>query len=305
MAQLSRDREANSDLSVPRLNGSQRTKLPQLIPPPAVAGNATGTTRPTQPNKRRQISRILSVAVRCGRWCGSVDAVGKVDDHRAALRCVLDWLPYLAANSGLPGPRGNLELVAACAEEADLIQAERLIDTGDEFATVCGLVALGRLLGQGDGRQGEVLHRYATDDRWRVREGVAMALQRAGDDDPDTAFTIAEAWATDTDPLVRRAAVAAVCEPRLLCDPAFARRTLDLLARVTGELARSPLADGRASALRTLRQALGYGWSVAVAALPDEGLAKFARFAASDDPDVAWIVLENRKKNRLKRLLDH
>jgi hypothetical protein len=231
--------------------------------------------------------------------------VGKVDDHRAVLRGLLDWLPYLAANSGLPGPRGNLELVAACAEEADLVQAERLVATGDEFATVCGLVALGRLLGEGDSRQAEMLHRYAADDRWRVRESVAMALQRAGDDDPDRAFTIAEAWATDTDPLVRRAAVAAVCEPRLLRDPALARRTLELLARVTGELARSPLADRRAPAVRTLRQALGYGWSVAVAALPSEGLATFARLEASDDPDVAWIVRENRKKNRLRRLLDH
>jgi hypothetical protein len=231
--------------------------------------------------------------------------VGKVDDHRAVLRGLLDWLPYLAANSGLPGPRANLELVAACADEADLIQAERLIATGDEFATVCGLVALGRLLGQGDGRQAEVLHRYATDDRWRVREGVAMGLQRAGDDDLDRAFTIAEAWAADTDPLVRRAAVAAVCEPRLLGDPVFARRTLELLTRVTTELARSPLADRRAPGLRTLRRALGYGWSVAVAAFPSEGLVAFARLGASDDPDVAWIVRENRKRNRLKRLLDH
>jgi hypothetical protein len=215
-----------------------------------------------------------------------------------------DWLPYLAANSGLPGPRGNLELVAACGEEADPAQAERLVATGDEFAAVCGLVALGRIVGEGDGRQAEVLHRYAADDRWRVREGGAMALQRAGDDDPDNAFTIAETWATDPNPLVRRAAVAAVCEPRLLQDPSCARRSLELLAGVTAEFARSPLTDRRVSAVRTLRQALGYGWSVAVAALPGEGLATFARLEASDDPDVAWIVRENRKRNRFKRLLD-
>ena len=230
--------------------------------------------------------------------------MGKVDDHRVVLHGLLDWLPYLAANSGLPGPRGNLELVAACGEEADLVQAERLVASGDEFATVCGLVALGRLVGEGDGRQTEVLHRYAADDRWRLREGVAIALQRAGDDDPDRAFTIAEAWATDPDPLVRRAAVAAVCEPRLLREPTFARRALELLARVTVDFAGSPLADRRAPAVRTLRQALGYGWSVAVAALPSEGLPMFARLEAVDDPDVEWIVRENRKKNRLKRLLE-
>ena len=231
--------------------------------------------------------------------------MGKVEEHRATLAGLDDWLPYLAGHSSLPGPRGNLELVAACGEQADLARADELLATGDEFTTVCGLVALGRLLGEHrDGRHVDVLHRYAADSRWRVREGVAMALQRAADDDPDGAFTIAERWATDPDPLVRRAAVAAVCEPRLLRNPAFAQRALALVDAVTADLARSPLVARREAAVRTLRQALGYGWSVAIAALPDDGLAAFARLEAQPDPDIAWIVRENRKKARLRRLLD-
>ena len=121
---------------------------------------------------------------------------------------------------------------------------------------------------------------------------------------PNGAFTIAEQWATDPNPLVRRAAVAAVCEPRLLGNPAFAQRALVLVDAVTADLARSPLATRRETAVRTLRQALGYAWSVAIAAVPDDGLAAFARLEADDDPDIAWIVRENRKKARLKRLLD-
>jgi hypothetical protein len=226
-----------------------------------------------------------------------------VDNHRAALAGLVDWMPYLDAHSGLPGPRGNLELVAACGEEADISRAERLIATGDEFATVCGLVALGRHLGQGDDHHLDVLHDHAADGRWRVREGAAMALQRAADHDIGRAFAIAERWAADPDPLVRRAAVAAVCEPRLLLDPAFARRALALLERVTSELAASPVGGRRSSGVRTLRQALGYGWSVVIAALSTEGLAAFDRLEASDDPDVAWIVRENKKKARLKRVL--
>jgi hypothetical protein len=178
------------------------------------------------------------------------------------------------------------------------------VATGDEFATVCGLVALGRLFGEGDDRHAGVLHRHASDSRWRVREGVAMALQRAADDDPERAFALAEQWAGDSDPLVRRAAIAAVCEPRLLRDPAFARRALALVDRVTADLARSPLSGRRDQSVRTLRQALGYGWSVAVAALPGEGLAAFAGLDRHSDPDVAWIVRENGKKHRLKRLLE-
>lgn len=230
--------------------------------------------------------------------------MSKVDQHRAELTVMADWLPYLAAHSGLPGPRGNLELVAACGEEADLARAQELVATGDEFATVCGLVAYGRHLGEGRvGGRIDILHRHAADHRWRVREGVAMALQRAADDDPARAFTIAERWAVDPDPLVRRAAVAAVCEPRLLRDPAYARRALALLDVVTTGLAKLPLPERRDSAMRTLRQALGYAWSVAIAALPDDGLAAFQRLEAHPDPDVTWIVRENRKKARLKRLV--
>ena len=215
-----------------------------------------------------------------------------------------DWMPYLSANSGLPGPRGNLELVAACGEEADAATAERLIASGDEFATVCGLVALGRLLGQGDDGQLDTLHAHASDERWRVREGVAMALQRAADDDPERAFAAAEQWALDASPLVRRAAVAAVCEPRLLRDPSFARRALRLVARVTDDLALLPSAVRREPPLRTLRQALGYGWSVVIAALPDEGLPLFRELESRADSDLQWVARENRKRHRLQRLLD-
>jgi hypothetical protein len=232
--------------------------------------------------------------------------VGSVEEYRAVLKGLDDWMPYLTAHSALPGPRGNLELVAACGEEADVPRAEQLIATDDEFATMCGVVALGRCIGLHPGDRGhvEVLQRYAADSRWRVREGVAMAVQRAGDDNPELAFALAESWVHDPDPLVRRAAVAAICEPRLLRTPGAARRALELLDRVSGDLARLPDADRRSPSVRTLRQTLGYGWSVAIAALPAEGLRLFAELEQCADPDIAWIVRENSKKNRLRKLRD-
>lgn len=57
------------------------------------------------------------------------------------------------------------------------------------------------------------------------------------------------------------------------------------------------------SPVRVLRKALGYCWSVAVAADPSRGLPRFQALAGSTDPDVVWIVRENRKKARLARLL--
>jgi len=54
--------------------------------------------------------------------------------------------------------------------------------------------------------------------------------------------------------------------------------------------------------VRVLRQAVGYAWSVVVAADIERAWPRFAALAASDDPDVAWIVRENLSKNRLRRL---
>ena len=51
-----------------------------------------------------------------------------------------------------------------------------------------------------------------------------------------------------------------------------------------------------------LRQALGYGWSVAVAALPDAGKPRLEHYVTCSDPDVGWIVRENLRRNRLRRL---
>ncbi len=48
----------------------------------------------------------------------------------------------------------------------------------------------------------------------------------------------------------------------------------------------------------TLRQALGFTWSVTVAAAPDRGFPTLSAPAAGGDADLRWIVPENAKKNR-------
>ncbi len=58
------------------------------------------------------------------------------------------------------------------------------------------------------------LRLFACDSRWRVREAVAIGLQRVGDHDLDALFDAIEPWVTAR-PYLQRAAVAAVCEPRL------------------------------------------------------------------------------------------
>ena len=62
-------------------------------------------------------------------------------------------------------------------------------------------------------------------------------------------------------------------------------------------------ADNRRDAdFLTLRQGLGYCWSVAVAALPEVGKPLMEKWLLSADKDVQWIMRENLKKARLARM---
>ena len=231
----------------------------------------------------------------------------RIEEYRDSLRELptTEWMRYLGEHSGLPGPRGNIELAQAFADEAAPDVVEEVLATGDEYLTFCGVVALGRELAAAPSRElEERLRAYAADERWRVREAVAMALQRVGDADLPRLLDVVAAWARDPDALVRRAAVAGICEPRVLTDPVAAAAALDACRVATDRLTSTPRDRRRDPSLRVLRQGLGYCWSVAVAADPDRGLPAFTALAESDDPDVAWVVRENRKKNRLARLLN-
>ena len=67
------------------------------------------------------------------------------DEYRAALRKLKDWEPYLKKHSGLPGPRANLELLAAVVEEADADRLWRLSASADEYLATVGTAGLGRI----------------------------------------------------------------------------------------------------------------------------------------------------------------
>lgn len=228
-------------------------------------------------------------------------------DHRDALRALdpSDVPAFLTTHSGLPGPRGNLELLAAFGDVASDGLVLSLVGSDDEYHASCAAAALGRLVAEHpeDDALLPLLRTQAMDARWRVREGAAMALQRLGDADAARLRTVVASWAVDPDPLVQRAAVAGICEPRLLREPATATAALDACRAATEQLGAREPDTRRTSAVRTLRQALGYCWSVAVAGSPAAGLAAFATVDEATDPDLRWIARENRKKARLARLL--
>jgi HEAT repeat len=215
--------------------------------------------------------------------------MSKVDSYREELAHLPPdaWPAWLAERSNLPGPRANLELVSAAAEEADEATAFALAGVGDEFTHMCGVVALGR--------HGLVdpVREAANDERWRVREAAAMALQRLGDEGPERLAAVAAEWAGGT-AWEARCAAAAVAEPRLLRTATAVDAAVAILERATDMLA--------ATHDPVLAKGLAYAWSVVAAADLERVRPAMEQRLDSEDPVVRRALRENLRKARLQRL---
>jgi hypothetical protein len=188
--------------------------------------------------------------------------------------------------------------VAAVAEEADPDQLWRLSAANDEFLALCGAAGLGRIALLEPGSVMTRLRELASDPRWRVREGVAIALQRIGREDMAGLLEEMKAWARG-DPYLQRAVVAGLCEPAILKTNSDAVAVLAILDQITTSLSSTNATDRNTEGFRILRQALGYGWSVAAAAAPANATPYLEKWLRSTDKDVAWIMRSNLGKSRM------
>ncbi|MGD0878493.1 MAG: hypothetical protein ABSA01_10150 [Anaerolineales bacterium] len=234
--------------------------------------------------------------------------MNKSETYRLTLGGLVDWEPYLLQESGLPGPRGNLELAQVVADEGERILFEHFLTytpkvapTNDphEFLAFCGVVGLGRLLAEGADKILEQLRPFASDPRWRLREGVAMALQRLGKQDMRRLLDAMQEWSSGTW-LEKRAAAAALAEPMLLHKEEEAVEALQILDRITTSMENS--GDGKNEGFRVLQQGLGYCWSVVTAAAPEQGKRLMEKWLSCPDRAIQRIMQENLKKNRLVRM---
>jgi hypothetical protein len=123
--------------------------------------------------------------------------------YRCELASVGDLDAYVREHSALPRPRASLGLVHAVADWGD--EALSLRCAGDQapggdandpvaFLEICGTVGMGRLLAEGSDAHRERLRVLASDARWRVRESVAMALQRVGLTRFEALITSTRSW---------------------------------------------------------------------------------------------------------------
>jgi hypothetical protein len=257
--------------------------------------------------------------------------VTKVEKHRRALAPLLDaylchadldsFYDYLVFNSGLPGRRANLELAFAFGDEiADrpgpdhqrlwtlctrLVEADAACataNTPEEFPPFCGTIGIGTIGAHTPGFYQDALARLrclANDPRWRMREAVCFGLQRLLAGNPWGTLKSLQTWAETGRPLEMRAAAAAVADPPLLADENIASKALELHEKVFERF--TTMQDRKTEGFRVLRKGLAFTLSVVVPAVPAQGFALLRQLAASEDPDLGWILVQNLKKNRLRK----
>lgn len=228
----------------------------------------------------------------------------------------------LLANSNLPGPRGNLELAAAFADlMADIGQKSpwwnSLLEWGSlpsgdtsngpaaEFLPFCALQSMGALYPSLDekkrGVAQEAFSRSAVDSRWRVREGVAIGLQRVGEESFDELRLILGPWLQSQSFFHHRAVMAALAHPPILAAPENVRYCLEAADVVLHSLLSSPRSrDGR-RAFDALVKVMEYAPSVFVAHMPGEGFRLLGEWASYPDRLAQRIVRANLGKVRLSK----
>lgn len=247
---------------------------------------------------------------------------------------------HLLARSNLPGPRANLELLQRFRDDVErycidhrgalwelcwsFLEVPRdTAVTGSpiEFIAMCGAVGFGAI-GASDATTERthfsetmrVLKSVAGDPRWRVREAVAMALQRILESSGGRAVEVLASWIEPRKWLQMRAVAAAVAERPLLDNPFLCARSLELHRQIIREILQF-LAEARPASLsqamrleafHKLVQALEYSISVVVAADPDRGFPFLRELAlrsrnGTPPPGVANAVLRRIVKGNLKK----
>ncbi len=226
---------------------------------------------------------------------------------------------YLVSNSNLPGRRANLELAKAFAEVVEdffekdpdrlwnlclkLIEFspdEAPVNNPMEFLPFCGACAIGSI-----GSVSSVffpktlscLKKLSNDPRWRIRESVAMGIQRLMEKQSQRTLKELEGWILKGNWLEMRAVAAGVAEPALLRNKETARLALELHKKIFDQIITAQ--DRKSKEFKMLKKGLGYSLSVVICAIPKEGFEYMYQLIDPREKDTLWIIKENLKKNRL------
>ncbi|MFC3747155.1 hypothetical protein [Paenibacillus sp. GCM10012306] len=231
----------------------------------------------------------------------------------------------LLSESNLPGPRANLGTAAvfAAAFESSEVTSEawnlilKWVNTTaanaptnnpGEFLPFCGLQAMGAYFDYAELPRKQIIlekcQAAMNDDRWRMREAAAMALQRIGEREFNVIQSLFDSIAPRANPLEKRAFVATLAHPPLLKDPSHVQYALQLSEQILDEITVVEV-NYAAEDYRVLSKGLEYAVSLFVERAPDAGFALLAKFAVSTDKRIQKIVKSNLGKTRLATKFSH
>ncbi|WP_379153414.1 hypothetical protein [Paenibacillus sp. sgz5001063] len=224
--------------------------------------------------------------------------------------------------SGLPGPRANLELAGSFAglyakpevtetawelicAWAQISESEAAAGDPQEFLAFCAVWACGAHYAYGDaGRQSQAegfLRAAMNDARWRQREAAAMGLQSLGEYDFALLQQLLDGWREGATLLEQRAFMAALAHPPLLKAESHVLYCLEMADGIMEGIRSDTISSSDPEHFRVLSKGLEYSLSVFAARLPEPGFALLRKYAESRDARLSKIVKSNLGKTRLTK----
>jgi hypothetical protein len=208
---------------------------------------------------------------------------------------------FLMENSNLPGPRGNLELAFALAEvyeNIDVLIKWTEIDAGQaggndprSFLPFCSAVCLGKIYtATKDNKIVRILRKFASDDRWRIREASAFGFQLIGEDDFPEIERIFSEWIEKSSNREKRAILVSLAHPKIL-DEKTSLFCFEILENVFKNIEKD-------NDFEILRKGLDFTISVYAAANPEFGFSFMEKWIGKENV-IDKIIKSNLKKNRL------
>jgi hypothetical protein len=228
---------------------------------------------------------------------------------------------FLINNSGLPGPRSNLELSVAfcdCLENAQLAhelwdlllawcsQTPEKSPTNSplEFLTFCAVQAMGTIYCTSNDKKTkalDIIKNASRDVRWRTREASAMAFQRIEEKNFQLIKDIFELWLPKTDFMEKRAIIATLAHPPILTNKLNTSFCLDICNSFLKDISTSDALEQKTESFKVLVKGMEYAPSVFIAHLPKEGFDLLRSWTTTNNPVIKKIIKSNLGKSRLTK----
>jgi hypothetical protein len=208
---------------------------------------------------------------------------------------------YIIKNSNLPGPRGNLELAFAFAEIYEnfnvlnkwiqISEEKAGVNDPESFPAFCAAVCLGKLYTKiKDKKIIDILKKSANDGRWRMKEAVAFAFQKIGENNFNELKKIFSGWIKKSNNNEKRAILVSLAHPPFL-NKENAEFCFEIVDMVLKQM-------DRENGFDVLRKGLEFTISVFAAANHETGFSFIERWIGKEKI-IDKIMKENLKKNRL------